>query len=153
MAAFTSAMQQRFRGSATGFRAASARSEILSLPVWACLPPLPLKFARAAHETSMPTEPSNDLKDNGFSKKANGHIGDGSTELHAAQAFGGSEPTPDLLILHCLQSQHQYSCICSSCSPSRCVATHFYMCESGRKIRRYFLQDLIGLPKLAVLAL
>jgi len=84
----------------------------------ASLPPLPLKFARAAPETSMPAEPSTNLKNKGFSKKANGHIGDGSTEFHAAQAFGGSEPTSNLLILYCLQSQHQYSCICSSyCAP------------------------------------
>ncbi len=39
----------------------------------------------------MSAETRNDLKDHKFLKKANGRIGDGSTERHAAQALGGSE--------------------------------------------------------------
>lgn len=46
-----------------------------------------------AAKTTMSAESHNDLKDQEFPKKANGRIGDGSTERHAAQALGGSEPS------------------------------------------------------------
>ena len=56
-------------------------------------PPLPQKFAMTALKTKMSAETRNDLKDHEFPKKANGRIGDGSTERHAAQALGSSEPS------------------------------------------------------------
>jgi hypothetical protein len=56
------------------------------------VPPLPEKFAMTADKTTMSAESHNDPKDQEFPKKANGRIGDGSTEHHAAQALGGSEP-------------------------------------------------------------